>query len=445
MALTGSEARRGAGSADPRSTGTGDKAAEAREATEANEVTDGRPRATRAAARAVGAAGAQAGRGRRRVLVPGAEVERRARADRARTRGRVWAIALATLALALFSLCEGISSPGTLYAPAQVLGCYAGWLRLHVVAAFVPAAALDEGAIVAALPMYYEVTARVAYTVVTLACGAMLAVSGMLYQLAFRNPIAAPAMLGVSSGAQAAVVALVAGAGAQAAYLTGTRYLYSIVGGLAAMALVLALGALASGRGRGLDMVSTLLIGTIVSSAVGAVSGYVVNYLFDDAQWLAWYAIANVTDLDVSGVTFALLGAALLVALAPVVALRFRLNALSFPDPDARALGVRPLALRALAMACGSVMILVAQALCGAVSMVSLVVPFAARAVFGVEFRRQLAGSVWLGALALMACRDVASLIPLAGTGVPLGSVATIVLLPAFAWVMVAAQRQWAR
>ncbi|MEE8717047.1 MAG: iron chelate uptake ABC transporter family permease subunit [Coriobacteriales bacterium] len=375
----------------------------------------------------------------------GEEAQRLARADRARGRRRTWAIALVTLAFTLFSLCQGVSTPGMLYTPAQVVGCYAGWFRLHVCAAFVPAMALDESSIVAALPMYYEVIARVAYTAVTLASGAMLAVSGMLYQLAFRNPIAAPAMLGVSSGSQAAVVALVAAAGTQAAYLTGTRYLYSIVGGLAAMVVVIGLGKLASGRSRGLDMVSTLLIGTIVSSAVGAVSSYVVNYSFDDAQWLAWYAITNVTDLDVSGVTFALLGVALLVSLGPVLALRFRMNALSFSDPDARMLGVRPLALRVTAMACGSVMILVAQALCGSVAMVSLVVPFVARAAYGAEFRRQLVGTVWIGALVLMVCRDVASLIPFAGTGVPLGSVATIVLLPAFAWVMVAAQRQWTR
>jgi ABC-type Fe3+-siderophore transport system permease subunit len=75
--------------------------------------------------------------------------------------------------------------------------------------------------------------------------------------------------------------------------------------------------------------------------------------------------------------------------------------------------------------------------------MVSLVVPFAARAVFGSEFRKQLLGNVLLGALVLLVCRDLVSCIPFVGDGVPLGTMVTFVTLPAFVWVMAIAQRQW--
>lgn len=292
--------------------------------------------------------------------------------------------------------------------------------------------------------MYFEVATRVVYTVVTLVCGALLALSGMLYQNVFRNPIAAPTMLGVTSGVTCGMVALVAVFGTQALYLTGQRYLYCFVGGLAVLVLVMGLGRLASGP-RGLNLVDMLLVGTIVSSLLGTTVSYVVNYRFTDSQWLVYYAVSNATDLDASPFSLAVLAAATLASVGPVAALRFRMNAIALSDQETRLLGIRPTGLRALALASGSLMILTAQTLCGAVSMVSLVVPFLARAVYGSEFRRQMAGNVLIGALVLLVCRDIVSAIPFVGTGVPLGTAVTVVTLPAFAWVMAVFQKQWAQ
>lgn len=370
------------------------------------------------------------------------QVERLVRSDRAAVRRKNLAFAAALAVAVLVSLCLGVSRTGVVYSPLDVLGCYAGWLKVNVGALFVPSLALGQADILARYPMYYEVTTRFVYTVVTLVCGVMLAVSGMLYQNVFRNPIAAPTMLGVSNGISCGLVLLVAAYGTRAAYMTGQRYLYCFAGGVAVLALVMGLGRLASGR-RGLNLVDMLLVGTIVSSLLGTVVSYVTNYLFDDAQWLVYYEINNVTDIDASGFTLAVLFVAAAASFVPVFLMRFRLNCIAFADQDMRLLGIKPTLLRFAALACGSLMILTAQTFCGTVSMVSLVVPFIARAVYGSEFRKQLAGNALIGALVLLVCRDAVSFVPFVGDGVPLGTMVTFVTLPAFVGVMAMAQRQW--
>ncbi|MBS5450051.1 MAG: iron ABC transporter permease [Coriobacteriia bacterium] len=365
------------------------------------------------------------------------------RAGRARVRRINFALLGALVLVTLVSLCQGVSTQGLLYSPADVLGCYAGWFKLNVGVLFQPSLALERPVILATYPMYDEVITRVTYTVISVGCGALLAIAGMLYQVVFRNPIAGPGLLGVSSGATAGIVALVAVFGYQATYRTAERYLFAFVGGIAVLAIVLGLGKLACGRRRGLDLVDVLLVATIVSSLVGTVTSYVVNYKFTDAEWSAYYDLDAALVVDASPFTLAFLGIGALVSLVPVVALRFRMNSLSFPDEDARLLGIRVRPLRALALAAGSVMLLVGQTLVGGVGMASLVVPYLSRALYGAEFGRQLVGNALLGALVIALCRVIVSFIPFVGYGIPVGTAATFVLLPGFVWVMTSAQKSW--
>ncbi len=370
------------------------------------------------------------------------ETQRRLAADRARSRTKNLILGGALLVLCVLSLGLGVSEVGLVYTPAQVWGCVAGWFELNVVAVFDPSAALAKTRILAEYPMYYEVVTRVVYTAITVICGALLAVSGMLYQTVFRNPIAAPTMLGVSNGVSVGLVALVWLFGTRATYMAGERYLFCFVGGLAVLLLVMGLGRLVSGR-RSFNLIDMLLVGSIISSLLGTAVGYVTNYLFDDTLWLVYYELDNATDLDATGFTLAMVTGLAVLSFLPVVIFRFRMNCVAFSDTDMRLFGVNPAVMRFVALAAGSLMILTAQTFCGTVSMVSLVVPFVARAVFGTEFRKQLVGNVLLGALVLLVCRDAIALVPFVGSGIPLGPMVTFVTLPAFVWVMTAAQKQW--
>src|SRR5688572_6645913 len=98
--------------------------------------------------------------------------------------------------------------------------------------------------------------------------GAALAISGVMLQALLRNPLAEPFILGLSSGAGLGVMAAMYAAHALGAdsWLTHTRSIPAVVGGLAALAIVYLLG-----QRRGwLDPISLVLVGVIVSSICGA-------------------------------------------------------------------------------------------------------------------------------------------------------------------------------
>ena len=116
---------------------------------------------------------------------------------------------------------------------------------------------------------------------------------------------------------------------------------------------------------------------------------------------------------------------------------------MTFDDQEARVLGMNPSRMRALALVCGAIMILAASIHVGAVALVSLIVPFIARSLFGCAFDRQLIGNVCLSPILLLVCRDITDLVPFIGEGLAIGSVVGVVALPLFMVMMARHVRGW--
>jgi iron complex transport system permease protein len=136
------------------------------------------------------------------------------------------------------------------------------------------------------------------------------------------------------------------------------------------------------------------------------------------------------------------LAAALLVAgLAPLVALRWRLDLLTLPDEEARALGVEPARLRALVIGAATLITAVSVALGGIIGWIGLLVPHAARLMVGPSFARLLPLSMLLGAAFLVGvdtlCRVVTQI------ELPPGVVTALLGTPFFLWLFAAARRSW--
>lgn len=349
---------------------------------------------------------------------------------------------VALAALVVFSLCVSSGYYGVIYSPIEVLSSYAGWWQILWAQITDPVGAAQvQAAVLAACPHYYDINDTALDVLKYAVCGVMLALSGALYQNAFRNPIAAPSMLGVANGVNVAslVLVLVVGAGAVAA--SGLYYLFAYVGGLLMLGLVMLGGKWISPKGS-FNVVNMLLIGTVLSQLTGVIITYVQTNIFTDADWLAYYTLQTGVSVD-SIYTWISLAVGLVVSLVPVLLFRFRLNLVSFSDEEARLLGVNPNRLRLVALACGSVMILTAQVNAGQVAMISLVVPFVVRAAFGAEFRKQLWGNVLVGAFILIACWDVASFVTIPNFELPVGTVVSVVVLPLFVWMIALRQRSW--
>lgn len=378
------------------------------------------------------------------------QTDRRLAAERAGMRRKVamWAVLLAVLAFVSCGIIGGAytwEARYTVYSPLEV--ARVAWVCANnfLADAFqltAPIQTLGVGEAREQL-MYLVVPEKAGVVVITLVCAVLLSVSGALYQNVFKNPIAGPGMLGVSSGVQLGLVVLVYAWGADAMAMAGTRYALCYGLGALVLLLVVAAGRRLSGAGRPFDVVSMLLIGAIVGQLVGFVTQYLTLFVMDPATYAVYLTLSEMLVVDVSPVSWACLAIACAASLVPVWLLRFRLNALSFDEQEVRLLGVNMTLLRAVALVCGAVMILAAQIHIGAVALVSLVVPFLARAWFGCEFRQQLVGNLCISTILLLVCRDVVDLIPFVGDGIGIGSAVSVIALPIFLLIMARHLRGW--
>lgn len=211
--------------------------------------------------------------------------------------------------------------------------------------------------------------------------GGALGVAGAAMQGLFRNPMADPGIIGVSSGgAVGAVIAIALGVG-NAFYMA--LPLFAFLGALSAMAIVYGI---ASVGGR-LSMATLLLAGVAVSAFLGGVvSAILVGVADRDAQREILFWLTG--GLDGRTWEHAQLAAPLILgALGVMLVFARDLNLLMLGDEDARALGVRvsivrPVILVAAALATGA-----AVAFSGTIAFVGLVTPHVLRLLFGPDHR----------------------------------------------------------
>ena len=346
----------------------------------------------------------------------------------------------AVLCLASLCFCTSVRS---FVSPVEVVQCYALWFQQLLTSFTSPIDVLTPQELTALQPNYYQVVNQFGVTFITALAGVLLALAGTLYQNVFRNPIASPSMLGVSSGVELGLVVLVAVFGTGAAGMVETRYLFCYVAVVVVLALVFVLSELMTKRGQPVSITNILLVAMLVSALCSVVSTYISAYFFDLDQWFVYSGLVEVVAVNTTSTSVLFIVVSALIGIVPVLLLRFRMNMLSFGDADMRLLGVSPGKLRAVALACGTVMMLAAQIAVGTVALVSLVVPNISRVWYGAEFRRQFVGNCLLGACLLVVCRIVTQLIPFVGGGFPIGVIVSFVVLPAFVWIVAASQKGW--
>lgn len=263
--------------------------------------------------------------------------------------------------------------------------------------------------------------------------GAALAAAGAAYQTTFRNPLVSPDILGVSAGAGfGAVLGLLLGLPVVAIQMLGFGM------GLLTVALVIALTLALRGAGQVLIMV-------LCGIAIGALAGAgisLVKLLADPEQQLP--AITFWLMGSLAGVKRADLAAALpalLIGLAPLLALRWRIGLLAMGDDEARAMGVDAGRLRLLVIACATLMTAAAVAMAGVIGWVGLMVPHMARLLTGPRFDRMLPAAILIGAgfmvLVDTAARTVATL------EVPLGILTAVLGAPIFVLLLARGARPW--
>ncbi len=264
-------------------------------------------------------------------------------------------------------------------------------------------------------------------------CGAALAVAGTAFQGLFRNPLVSPDILGASSGAAlGAVVGIYFSLG-----IVGIQ-LGAFIGGLIAVGAVCVVG---STIRRGDPVLALVLTGVVIGSLLGAGIGLVkywadpYNQLPAMTFWLLG-SLAGAAKPDL----LPLLGP---VALGSVVliALRWRMNVMSLPEEEARALGLNTGPLRLTIVAAATLVTSASVAAAGIIGWVGLVVPHLARFLVGPDFGKLVPTSAILGGGYLLIIDTLARTIGPVET--PLGILTAVIGTPFFIWLLASARGGW--
>lgn len=279
---------------------------------------------------------------------------------------------------------------------------------------------------------------RAPRTLLGLLAGAALAVSGALMQGLFRNPLADPSIVGVSSGAAlAAATAIVIGDRLIAAFWpAGTALPFAILpvaafaGGLVTTTL---LYAIATRQGR-TSVVTMLLAGVALAALAGALTGLLV-YIADDRQLrdLTFWSLGSL-----GGATWTKVGTvapAVLLVLAAAPFLARGLNALLLGEAEAYHVGVAVQRLKRIAILLTALAVGVAVAACGAIGFIGLVVPHIIRLACGPDHRVLLPASALLGG-SLLVGADILARLVVAPSELPIGILTAAIGAPFFLWLL---------
>lgn len=254
--------------------------------------------------------------------------------------------------------------------------------------------------------------------------GAALSAGGLVMQAYFRNSLASPDLLGVSSGAAAgAVSAIVFGWTAVALWVLP---LAAVAGAVVATLAVLALAK------RGASSERLLLAGVALNALLGAVTSYQLSHgvaLWERNAQLLFWLLGGLEDRSWLHVLAAL---PILLAAAALWPLGRPMDLLSLGETEAQSLGVDVKQLRRKLLVLATVLAATATAVAGIVGFVGLVVPHGLRLLVGPEHRRLVPLSLLGGAVFVLGC-DLAG--RMAG-GLRLGIVTALVGGPFFLWLL---------
>lgn len=235
---------------------------------------------------------------------------------------------------------------------------------------------------------------RLPRIVVAIIVGAGLSVAGAAFQSLFRNPLATPDILGVTSAASfGAVLGLMLGL--SISYISIVGFIF----GLLSLFLVILVG---YNKHLPYQTATMILSGIIISSLFQSLIG-IVKYLADPQDTLPTITYWLLGSLDVvlePYVVYAMLG--VILGSAVIFIVRWKCNVLMLQDDEAKSLGVNLALLRAIVILSSTLIIACAVSVCGVIGWVGLLVPHIARLIIGHNYARIIPLSILIGAIFLM-------------------------------------------
>lgn len=279
---------------------------------------------------------------------------------------------------------------------------------------------------------------RLPRAIIALACGASLALSGVVLQALLRNPLSDPYILGLSAGASTGAVAVaILGIGAGALSLSGGAF----IGAMLAFGFVAWLARMARGNSaQATSSLALLLAGVAGAQLFHALTALIIAKSADanQARGIMFWMMGNL-----SGSRWPDVYLAVPVALAGtgVIFAHFRaLDAMTFGREAAQSMGIRTGLVMGVLISTTALLTAVMVSMTGAIGFVGLVVPHAMRFLVGVGHLRLIPATALAGGVFVILADIVARML-VPGQTLPIGVVTALVGAPAFAVILVRSSR----
>jgi iron complex transport system permease protein len=283
---------------------------------------------------------------------------------------------------------------------------------------------------------YIIVEYRLPKAITAIITGSGLAISGLLMQTLFRNPLAGPYVLGLSSGASLGVAIVIMGASVFGGAFAGmllSKWSLVIASSLGSLLVLIAV-MLASLKLR--DTMAILIIGLMFASLTAAVVS-VLSY-FSPAAQLQQYVFWSFGSLgDLSWSEVGILAMFWIVGIVLAISCIKNLNTLLLGEQYAKSLGVsiqknRLIIIIATSLLAGSI-----TAFAGPIAFVGLAVPHLIKQVIPVNNHSVLVPAVILGGAALMLICDIAAQMPGQEFTLPINAITSLIGAPVVIWLLV--------
>ncbi len=265
--------------------------------------------------------------------------------------------------------------------------------------------------------------------------GAALSVSGLLMQTLFRNPLAGPDVLGISSGAGLGVALTVLTLSPLFAFsadspLQGWSMILAAWAG-AGMVMVIIMAV--SSRMR--DIMTVLIVGLMLASAISAVVS-LMQYFSNEAMlrtYVIWTMgnLGNISWQQLRALTIAAL-AGMMLAFVMVKSL----NAMLMGDTFSRTVGVPMRSTRLILLAAASILAGSVTAFCGPLAFIGVAVPHVARLFFRTTDHRTLMPGTAICGAAILLASDLISTVPGGGHIIPVNTVTSLIGIPVVLWII---------
>lgn len=276
-------------------------------------------------------------------------------------------------------------------------------------------------------------SSRLPRALAAFAVGVGLSVAGCMYQAIIRNPMVDPYIMGVSSGAGTAAIAVIAFDftlfGLLPSHSVFLTAIVAMIGGLLAFMITMLLAEKAGG-----SSINYVLAGIVVGLAFSAVQTLMMsmagNHVTNALTWL----FGSFSNISWTQIWVVFIPALFLSSISLIWAKEFNLVLLG--EDQAKQMGLNVRKFNRWMLIIASILTAVCVAFCGIIGFVGLVVPHLCRMILGGDHRLVLPSSMALGGF-LMMLADYASRMIMPGQELPVGAITTIIGVPVFAWLLI--------